>query len=110
MQHTIAPGLDAVASRHWLGHTPRVGDRFDPAAYDTLLNQVLDVLLPHHQAERYPEVGAALVKAIALVACPAVLHGSDDDVFTISETIRQEVYSEIMSARRAILRDTGWEV
>ncbi|RYC29320.1 hypothetical protein D3273_24735 [Lichenibacterium minor] len=80
---------------------------FDGDAYLDLANALMTALTPYLATVKLPEIRAALVKAVAATTSAPVFHGTDNDVFKLSLDLREEIYSEVMRFRRAVLHDVA---
>ncbi|MGI3903109.1 MAG: hypothetical protein ACRYGP_30325 [Janthinobacterium lividum] len=97
--------LTAVGA--WWAGNPRAPAPFDQDVFLDCANGLMTALTPLMATGNFSEAQAALVKAIAAVASVPVFHGTDNDVFKLSLDLREEIYSQVMTFRRAVLHDVG---
>ena len=98
---------DLTAVGAWWAGNPRAPAPFDHDAFLDCANALMTALTPFMAAGNMSEAQAALIKALAAIASAPVFHGTDNDVFKLSLDLREEIYSEVMTFRRAVLRDVG---
>lgn len=104
------PDAPTIAEDHlrvaaWLRSAPRTSGPLDDGALVRVTESLFDIGVTCARAGKAPEYRAALLKSLASIDASVGLDLTEEEVFAASHRLREALYVEMLSYRRAARAD-----